>query len=189
MAAEGGIDMTINVDTIGQTIRKLRQERGMTLQELTDRSGVAMSSIVTIEAGRRKAGGTIDTLLRLLGALGMECVIRIADVEDIKVNVATNEGWRTRRAWWDPKVPGLAVVEGWGEYGSTYSVTHTESGKRLIPIAFRHRDTAIVCMRWLGDEARKHGLSWDISECALMGDDELDEIMKEAAKLLWEGET
>jgi transcriptional regulator with XRE-family HTH domain len=76
-------DRTINVDTIGQTIRKLRQERGMTLQELTDRSGVAMSSIVTIEAGRRKAGGTVDTLLRLLDALGMECVIRIADVEDI----------------------------------------------------------------------------------------------------------
>ena len=26
-------DRTINVDTSGQTIRKLRQERGMTLQE------------------------------------------------------------------------------------------------------------------------------------------------------------
>ena len=41
--------MTINVDTIGQTIRKLRQERGMTMRGTTDRSGVAMSSIVTIE--------------------------------------------------------------------------------------------------------------------------------------------
>lgn len=76
MAAEGGIDMTINVDTIGQTIRKLRQEQGMTLQELTDRSGVAMSAIVNLEASRRKAGGTVDTLLRLLDALGMVCVIR-----------------------------------------------------------------------------------------------------------------
>lgn len=74
--------MTINVDTIGQTIRKLRQEQGMTLQELTDRSGVAMSAIVNLEAGRRKAGGTVDTLLRLLDALGMKCVIR-----------PTKEGW------------------------------------------------------------------------------------------------
>ena len=81
----GGDDVILGCDTIGETIRRLRQEQGMTLQELTDRSGVAMSSIVTIEAGRRKAGGTVDTLLRLLDALGMECVIRIADVEDIYV--------------------------------------------------------------------------------------------------------
>jgi len=124
---------------------------------------------LTWRLGGRKAGGTVDTLLRLLDALGMECVIRIADVDETTINVVTNEGWRTRRAWWDPKVPGLAVVEGWGEYGSTYAVTHVESGKRLIPVAFRNLDAAIVCMRWLGDEAREHGLSWDISEYALMG--------------------
>jgi len=161
----------------------------MTLQELTDRSGVAMSSIVTIEAGRRKAGGTVDTLLRLLDALGMECVIRIADVEDIKVNVATNEGWRTRRAWRDPKVPGLAVVEGWGEYGSTYAVTHVESGKRLIPVAFRNLDAAIVCMRWLGDEARKYGLSWNVSEAEIEDNQEMDEIRGQAMTLFGEGQS
>ena len=141
------------------------------------------------EAGRRKTGGRVDTLLRLLDALGMECVIRIADVDETTINVVTNEGWRTRRAWWAPKVPGLAVVEGWGEYGSTYSVTHVESGKRLIPVAFQHLDTAIVCMRWLGDEVREHGLSWDISEYALMGDEELDAIMEAAAEMFGEGET
>ena len=68
--------MVLSCDTIGETIRTLRKQRGMTLQGLTDRSGVAMSAIVNLEAGRRKAGGTVDTLLRLLDALGMVCVIR-----------------------------------------------------------------------------------------------------------------
>jgi len=44
--------MIIDVDTIGQTIRTLRKQRGMTLQELTDKSGIAMSSVVDLEAGR-----------------------------------------------------------------------------------------------------------------------------------------
>ena len=181
--------MILNPDNIGETIRELRTERGMSQDQLAEVSGISRGAIHSLEADKRKGGGRVDTVLGLLSALGMECVIRIADVEDIKVNVATNEGWRTRRAWWDPKVPGLAVVEGWGEYGSTYSVTHVESGKRLIPIAFRHRDTAIVCMRWLGDEARERGLSWDLSEYALMGDEELDAIMKAAAEMFGEGET
>ena len=72
----GGDDVILSCDTIGETIRRLRTEQGMTLQELTDKSGIAKSSIVDLEAGRRKAGGTVDTLLGLLDALGMECVIR-----------------------------------------------------------------------------------------------------------------
>lgn len=181
--------MVLSCDTIGETIRKLRQERGMSQDRLAEASGISAGAIHSLEAGKRKGGGRLDTTVWLLAALGMECVIRIADVEDIKVNVATNEGWRTRRAWWAPKAPGLAVVEGWGEYGSTYAVTHTESGKRLIPVAFQHLDAAIVCMRWLGDEAREHGLSWDISEYALMGDEGLDAIMKVAAEMFGEGES
>ena len=181
--------MIINVDTIGETIRKLRQEQGLTQDALAEKARIAASVVVNLETGKRKAGGRVDTLLRLLGALGMECVIRPTGLEETKINVVTNEGWRTRRAWWAPKVPGLAVVEGWGEYGSTYAVTHVESGKRLIPVAFRNLDAAIVCMRWLGDEAREHGLSWDRSEYALMGDEELDAIMKAAAEMFGEGET
>ncbi len=76
MAAEGGIDMTINVDTIGQTIRKLRQERGMSRDELVAASGISAGAIHSLEAGKRKGGGRLDTTLGLLDALGMECVIR-----------------------------------------------------------------------------------------------------------------
>ena len=45
--------MVLSCDTIGETIRTLRKQRGMPLQGLTDRSGVAMSAIVNLEAGRR----------------------------------------------------------------------------------------------------------------------------------------
>ena len=68
--------MIIDVDTIGETIRKLRQERGMTQEALSAKAEVDPSAIASLELGRRKAGGTVDTLLRLLDALGMECVIR-----------------------------------------------------------------------------------------------------------------
>jgi transcriptional regulator with XRE-family HTH domain len=77
--------MIIDVDTIGETIRKLRQEHGMSQDELAAASGISAGAIHSLEAGKRKAGGRVDTLLRLLEALGMECVIRIADVEDIYV--------------------------------------------------------------------------------------------------------
>jgi len=68
--------MIIDVDTIGETIRKLRQERGMSRDELVAASGISRGAIHSLEAGKRKGGGTVDTLLRLLDALGMECVIR-----------------------------------------------------------------------------------------------------------------
>ena len=77
--------MTINVDTIGETIRKLRQERGMTQDRLAEASGISRGAIHSLEADKRKGGGRVDTVLGLLSALGMECVIRIADVEDIYV--------------------------------------------------------------------------------------------------------
>jgi len=77
--------MIIDVDTIGETIRKLRQERGMSQDQLAEVSGISRGAIHSLEVGKRKGGGRLDTTLGLLDALGMECVIRIADVEDIYV--------------------------------------------------------------------------------------------------------
>ena len=68
--------MIIDVDTIGETIRKLRQERGMSRDELVAASGISRGAIHSLEAGKRKGGGRLDTTLWLLDALGMECVIR-----------------------------------------------------------------------------------------------------------------
>jgi transcriptional regulator with XRE-family HTH domain len=173
----------LGCDTIGETIRTLRKQRGMTLQELTDRSGVAMSSIVTIEAGRRKAGGTIDTLLRLLGALGMECVIRPTAAGETVIRIATEKGFASRRAWTDPNIPGLAVAVAWcGDGQGTYTVTHVPSGRRLVPRDFVRREDAIMCMRWLGQEVAERGLSWDVPPDHIRDKPALETIRRQAAK-------
>ena len=82
MKEGGAIMQAILVDTIGETIRTLRKQQGMTQEELAERSGIGRLAIVRLETGKPKTGGTIDTLLRLLDALGMKCVIR-----------PTKEGW------------------------------------------------------------------------------------------------
>ncbi len=68
--------MIINVDTIGETIRKLRTEQDMSQDELAAASGISRGAIHSLEADKRKGGGRLDTTLGLLNALGMECVIR-----------------------------------------------------------------------------------------------------------------
>ena len=73
--------MIINTGTIGETIRKLRQERGMSQDELAAASGISAGAIHSLEAGKRKGGGRLDTTVWLLAALGMECVIRRQAVE------------------------------------------------------------------------------------------------------------
>ncbi len=180
--------MTINVDTIGETIRKLRQEQGMTLQELTDKSGIAMSSVVDLEAGRRKSGGTVATLLRLLEALGMECAIRPTGLEETMLDVVTHDGCDTRQGWVDSNYAGLAVVKH-PHKRSIYSVTHVKSGKRLVPVSLRTLDEAVRCLRWLGREAYSRGLSWNVSEAEIEDNPERDEIRGQAMTLFEEGES
>lgn len=157
--------MIINVDTIGETIRKLRTERGLTQEKLAEASGVASSAIVSLELGYRKSGGTVDTLLRLLHALGMECVARCAGMEDKIIQVNTVTGWQSVRGWTHPDVAGLAVAEIRGSPcgASVYSVTHLYSGKRLIPVLLESRDETLRCIRWLGKEADRLGFSWDVA--------------------------
>ena len=72
----GGDDVILGCDNIGETIRKLRQEHGMSQDELAAASGISAGAIHSLEAGKRKAGGRLDTTLALLDALGMECEIR-----------------------------------------------------------------------------------------------------------------
>ena len=174
--------MILGCDTIGETIRTLRKQRGMTLQELTDKSGIAMSSIVDLEAGRRKAGGTVDTLLRLLGALGMECVIRPTAAGETVIRIATEAGWVPRRAWRDPDIPGLAVAVACGDGQGTYTVTHVASGRRLVPRDFVRREDAIMCMRWLGQEVAERGLSWDVPSDHIRDKPALATIRRQAAE-------
>jgi len=68
--------MVLSCDTIGETIRTLREQHGMSQDELAAASGISRGAIHSLEAGKRKGGGRLDTTLGLLDALGMECVIR-----------------------------------------------------------------------------------------------------------------
>jgi transcriptional regulator with XRE-family HTH domain len=174
--------MIIDVDTIGETIRKLRQERGMSQDELAAASGISAGAIHSLEAGKRKGGGRLDTTLGLLDALGMECVIRPSSEGETVIRIATEAGWVPRRAWRDPEMPGLAVAVACGDGQGTYTVTHVPSGRRLVPRDFVRREDAIVCMRWLGQEVAERGLSWDVPPDHIRDKPALETIRRQAAK-------
>lgn len=174
--------MIIDVDTIGETIRKLRQERGMSQDELAAASGISAGAIHSLEAGKRKGGGRLDTTLGLLAALGMECVIRPVGAGETVIRIATKQGFVPRRAWRDPDIPGLAVAVACAEGKGTYTVTHVPSGSRLVPRDFVRREDAIMCMRWLGQEANERGLSWDVPPDHIMDKPALETIRRQAAE-------
>ena len=174
--------MIINVDTIGETIRTLRHRQGMSQHGLARASGVSQGAIHSLEAGKRKAGGTVDALLRLLDALGMECVIRPTAAGETVIRIATEAGWVPRRAWRDPDIPGLAVAVACGDGQGTYTVTHVPSGRRLVPRDFVRREDAIMCMRWLGQEVAERGLSWDVPSDHIRDKPALATIRRQAAE-------
>ena len=176
--------MVLSCDTIGETIRTLRKQRGMTQEALSAKAEVDPSAIASLELGRRKAGGRVDTLLRLLDALDMECVVRPKGDGWAPIQIQTDKGWVTAIGWMDLNVPGIAVVAASaGRYSDeSYTVSHIQSGKRLVPKDFTHRVTAITCMRWLGHEAHKNGLSWAMPEEQLKQNHVAMELARQAAK-------
>ena len=181
--------MIINVDTIGETIRELRTERGMSQDQLAEVSGISRGAIHSLEADKRKGGGRVDTVLGLLSALGMECVIRPTAAGETVIRIATEKGFASRRAWTDPNIPGLAVAVAWcGDGQGTYTVTHVPSGRRLVPRDFVRREDAIVCMRWLGQEVAERGLSWDVPPDHIRDKPALETIRRQGAKIFGEGE-
>ena len=61
-------------ERIGASIRNLRIEKGMSLRELAEKSGINHSNIVKIEAGRYNV--SIDILTKICDALGAEIDIK-----------------------------------------------------------------------------------------------------------------
>jgi transcriptional regulator with XRE-family HTH domain len=60
---------------IGQQLRALRQERGLSTRQLAEITGVIHSHIVRIESGRYNVG--VDTVEKLANALGAKLTIRV----------------------------------------------------------------------------------------------------------------
>ena len=61
-------------ERIGASIRRLRTEKGMSLRELAEKSGINHSNIVKIEGGRYNV--SIDILSKICDALGSEIEIK-----------------------------------------------------------------------------------------------------------------
>jgi HTH-type transcriptional regulator/antitoxin HipB len=65
--------MTQSIRSAGQLgvlIREERLRRGMTQQELADRSGTGQKTISRVETGHE--GASLETIFRLLAVLGLE---------------------------------------------------------------------------------------------------------------------
>lgn len=71
------IDMNAKMLRIGQNIKKLREQKGLTQTELAEKVGLERASLSNIECGRRWPGTDV--------------VVRIADVLGIKVAVLWRE--------------------------------------------------------------------------------------------------
>lgn len=58
------------IGTLGARVRRCRELRGWTQNELSERSGLAQPTISTIEMGKRGNEASIETIWRLAWALG-----------------------------------------------------------------------------------------------------------------------
>ena len=65
---------------VGERVRALRADRGLTQRQLADRAHVSRPSIANVEAGRQKVG--LRQLCALAGALGVGVTDLLAEVRD-----------------------------------------------------------------------------------------------------------
>jgi len=61
------------IKAIGQRLRSIRLQRGMTQQELAERSGVSLSTLKLLEA---QGKGSLQRLARIAGVLGVDGELR-----------------------------------------------------------------------------------------------------------------
>lgn len=65
---------------LGQSLREERKARGLTQQELADRSGLTKSYVSDVERGERNV--TFENLLRLVRAIGVSLSSVVSRAED-----------------------------------------------------------------------------------------------------------
>jgi len=97
---------------LGQRVQGLRAERGLTLQELADESGVSVSMLSSVERGAKAP--TVVVLDRVAHGLGVRLAALVTEPEDERIvirraaeqDVADEPGgWR--RTILTPVVPGV----------------------------------------------------------------------------------
>lgn len=63
---------TYYFDIIRYNIKRLREEAGLTQQQLADRAGITMNYVAKIESKKMQRGFTIVSLGRIADALGLD---------------------------------------------------------------------------------------------------------------------
>ena len=66
---------------VGRNVRRVRQARGLTQEQLADRSGFSQQYISGLEQGRRNP--TIVTIYELAGALGVNHMELVRPLDDV----------------------------------------------------------------------------------------------------------
>ena len=93
-------------ETVGRRVRDARSDRGWTLDQLADRSGVSRRMIVNVEAGSSNA--SIATLLKLAGALNVSLADLVAGSPQDPRLVVTQAA--EREPLWRGEFGGAAVL-------------------------------------------------------------------------------
>jgi transcriptional regulator with XRE-family HTH domain len=115
--------IAFDVKTVGNRLRRLRKNLGLSMRELAARADVAASFVSRIEAG--KASPTIMTLQKLLEALGVE-VVEFFQQEDapdparqVVFKHADMQILSEKDRWWVfayPSHPDIGLVMTYEEY-------------------------------------------------------------------------
>ncbi len=89
---------------IGENIRRLRKERGMTIKELADAVGLKESTLSLIERGKRRLN--IDTFLKIVDALGVSAKLLLSEERN-----AVSKLFRTQHRFSKDEKEDLLFVE------------------------------------------------------------------------------
>jgi DNA-binding XRE family transcriptional regulator len=68
------------LDELIKQLKAAREEKGLSLADVTERTGMDRSALSKLETGRR-ANPTVETLVRYAEAVGKRLVVALADAE------------------------------------------------------------------------------------------------------------
>lgn len=155
--------------TIAALVRQVRRAGGLNQQELSERSGVAQSSLSLLESGRRKPNA--DTLERLLAATGHQLIAiptRRTDAATTAANIAASLADNHREdavRHFIQLADNLAAEHDETRYALTIAAPGKTGEKRwdaAIAALVEHRldEESLPAPRWARDEDRTLARAW-----------------------------
>jgi transcriptional regulator with XRE-family HTH domain len=117
--AAGRLDGSAFVRQVGQNVRRLRLERGVTLSELAASAGISLAMLSRLEKG--DVSPSLETLASLAEALGTGPAALLKD-----------ESAQQSDAQFVPKGEGLEVVRRGTRRGHTYHLLASDRGPKRV---------------------------------------------------------